>query len=230
MSLDNLLTVPVALWLLSGLVALHLSSGGKLEFGIKIPARLQEVYRCWGILSTLLSLVIIGLSAFVTISEKWPPSPVQSSGGEIAPTSIAPTPGNVIPTQAGPIPTKNAGLGTLFNPFLGSAGSFISSFFDAINAARSREEVLQLWNKLSPDFRNISSNGNINSFADFWWSVQVTYTYQQCSTNTVDIRLTYFNIGNNRALSSDFIRCNLETINGEWQIGTLITSTEFLCK
>lgn len=172
------------------------------------------------------------MSAYVTISEKWPPSPVQHSGGEIAPTSLAPTPGNAIPTQAGPIPTKGAGLGTLFNPFLGNAGSFVSSFFDAINAARSREEILQLWNKLSPDFGNISSNGNINSFADFWWSVQVTYTYQQCSTNTVDIRLTYFNRGSNRALSSDFIRYNVEIINGEWQImnGTLITSTEFFCK
>lgn len=248
MTIDSLFTVPLALILLIGIISFHLGSGGRISGVVlashrsqKLSTKNKQRYKNMGCSLIVFGSAVFFVTSIAVIRSVWRGENQTVIGGITniySLPSTGPTPGNIVPTiqSAEQIPTQQPNPATLLQPLinseLGSAKDFLASFFDQINSAKNRNQLQPLWGYLTTRFQNSSSEGDINKFLDFWWTVQVSYLLQECSVNTIDIRLTYYNRGSNIPTSTDFIRYFIEVVNNEWKIlgGNLLPSDSDFCQ
>ena len=91
--------------------------------------------------------------------------------------TVAPTPSPTLP----PEPVLEEDLATVVD--------IVWIYFDHINDATEKEQIINSWNMLTTDLQN---KGQPESFQDYWWQWYVTYNIYFCDSNTVivEYRLT----------------------------------------
>ena len=87
---------------------------------------------------------------------------------------------------ASPTPSPTLNPDTFFESDLATVVDVVWTYFDHINDATEKEQIINSWNMLTTDLQNNSQyQGQPESFQDDWWQWYVTYKIYYCDSNTV---------------------------------------------